>query len=468
LVLVTCQLALRYAASAKAAEAAPAVGSSDLSVPTLVQRCAPSVVLVRVLDSREQLVSTGSGFVVAPGLVATCYHVVAGGAIARVKTADRIEYPVAEVAASSRALDLALLRVFKLYDAPALELRDLAGIQVGEAAIAMGSPLGLEGSVTTGVVSGIREMGDWGTVIQTSAPASSGNSGGPLLDSRGRVLGLVQFTIVAGQNVNFAIPAAKLSDLMRLASTPAQPAETATPGLASGASGELLKPVGVLDPRTRSIKIRIPAKEPYSVALLPYHQYDDSSLAATIDGKRLSRVQHQQGITPASFWVSDLGTIWFDRSYAKKEAAISFEYRPFRIAVSALADDSGGDLAEILLERVRALGDEPLVGADVTAALARASSAGGENALRDVGRKLSCAYLAAATLKSSRITWGQYTDMVSVQVGLTVADLNTGKLLINDSRQASYALGRLRKGNSDRRNCAGRLLDEMLSRLVTH
>jgi S1-C subfamily serine protease/TolB-like protein len=437
----------------------------SLSVPALVQQCQPSIVLVRVLDSKEQLVSSGSGFVVAPGLVATCYHVVAGGAAATVKTADRIEYPVAEVAAANRALDLAILRVAKL-DAPALALRDLSQIQTGEQAIAMGSPLGLEGTVTTGVVSAVREMGDWGTVIQTSAPISGGNSGGPLLDAQGRVMGLVQFTLLKGQNLNFAIPATQLGKLLQQVGSGSQ-AEGGSGLAVPGVAAELLKPVGTLGPRTGALKLRVPSKEPFSVGVPAYFDYTADSLEVSIDGKRLERVQKQDDVAPGRFWVSDLGSVWVDKTYARKDAQISFEYRPFRVAVQSVADVSGGDLADVLVERVKAMGCEAVTGADVIAAVAKATaSQEKEEALRQVGRQLNCAYLVAGTLESARYARTQYRDSVTIRVGLVVVDLNTGRVVLSQTRDDSYTIGRLHSGNDDRKDAAARVVDGILAQLA--
>ncbi|HEY3376199.1 MAG TPA: serine protease, partial [Armatimonadota bacterium] len=128
------------------------VAGRSATVAEVAQQCAVSVVQVVMLDGQDHRLSTGSGFVVAPGLVVTCYHVVANGVAAQVKTTDKISYPVAGVVAVSREHDLALLRVTRLTDLPALALSEGEATE-GEAVVALGSPLGLEGSSTTdGVV----------------------------------------------------------------------------------------------------------------------------------------------------------------------------------------------------------------------------------------------------------------------------------------------------------------------------
>ncbi len=433
----------------------------DVDVSVVVAKCNPSVVLVRVLDGEERLLATGSGFVVSPGVVATCYHVVAGGAEVRVKTLDRVEYPVAEVTAANRALDLALLRVHAMYSAPALELRGASEVQVGEVAIAMGSPLGLQGTVTSGIVSAVREMGDWGTVIQTSAPVSPGNSGGPLLDSRGRAIGLVMSTMVGGQNVNFALPADAISRLLNAADAA---------GMSTGpgpSNVDLLKPSGTLDPVQGTWRFRLPRREPYSVALPAYHEYKFSSLAAIVwdNGRstKLRRVDESTAVGAGSFWVSELGVLWFDGSHANQDIDIQVEYYPHRIAIYVPYDDSGGDMEEILSTRWRNLGDQVVTGADVGAGIAKFASAEAETAAREIGRLLDCSHLVSGTLHSTRSHFYGPKDITTVEVSLTVVDLNTGRSITSGTRRVNFILGRLHGGRDDRRRVAVDMVEELLT-----
>ncbi len=441
-------------------------GGCDTDVSATVEKCNPSVVLVRVLDSAERLLSTGSGFVVAPGLVATCYHVVAGGAEARVKTLDRVEYPVAEVAAANRALDIALLRVNAMYSAPALELRSSSDLQVGEVVIAMGSPFGLQGTVTTGIVSAVREMGDWGTVIQTSAPVSPGNSGGPLVDAQGRAVGLVMSTMIGGQNVNFAVPVDAIRGLM---GEPGDVGSSLRDVTGSGAADtELLKPYGELEPKTGTFRLRVPRREPFSAVLPSHHRYSLDAVRATVWDKG-KPIHLRQGKTLAelnanTFWVSDLGVLWFDAIHANRDIDVTAEYRPRRIAVLIVQDASDGDLRDILVERCGSLGDEVLVGADVGAAVARCNYTEGENRARELGGMLDCSHLLAGSLNSDRARMGLYSpDLVKVSVSLALVDLNTGKVIVDASRETFYTLGWVRKGGHDRRVAAQELVDQILS-----
>jgi S1-C subfamily serine protease len=166
----------------------------------------------------------GSGFVITPdGYVLTNNHVVQGAGAIEVLFADGTTAP-ADIAGGDADTDTALVRVHGGRLAP-VELGDSDTLRVGQLVVAMGNPFGLQATVTTGVVSALRRTLRATTgrliedIIQTDAALNPGNSGGALLDSRGRVIG-VNTAIIAGANATgFAVPinTAKrvIPDLMR-------------------------------------------------------------------------------------------------------------------------------------------------------------------------------------------------------------------------------------------------------------
>jgi tetratricopeptide (TPR) repeat protein len=109
--------------------------------------------------------------------------------------------------------DLALLRV----DAPANQVRplllDRTSPQEGESVVVIGNPFGLEGSVTNGIVSAVRDIPTFGRIIQITAPISPGSSGSPVVNMQGQVIGVATLQITGGQSVNFAIPSERISQL---------------------------------------------------------------------------------------------------------------------------------------------------------------------------------------------------------------------------------------------------------------
>src|SRR5204863_9460196 len=102
-------------------------------------------------------------------------------------------------------------------DSPSTYIRPLplhrTSPQEGESVVVIGSPLGLEGSVTNGIVSAVRDIPTFGRIIQITAPISSGSSGSPVVNMHGQVIGIATLQITGGQSVNFAIPSERISQL---------------------------------------------------------------------------------------------------------------------------------------------------------------------------------------------------------------------------------------------------------------
>jgi putative serine protease PepD len=156
----------------------------------------------------------GSGVIVgSDGRILTNYHVVQGGRGVTVRLADGRSVS-AEVVRTVPGSDLALLQAEGVSGLKAATLGDSDGLAVGQTVLAFGSPLGLEGTVTSGIVSALgRRADDLGLtgLIQTDAPINAGNSGGPLVDTAGRVVGInvANATATAGGGnigIGFAIP----------------------------------------------------------------------------------------------------------------------------------------------------------------------------------------------------------------------------------------------------------------------
>ncbi len=189
--------------------------SAQESLPELVRRVKPAVVSVATYDATGEALMTGSGFFVNHGKVVTNLHVIRGAARVEIKTLEGKgkTYPVAGLLAVDDEGDLALLKVEMPKDRVrsidlAVELPD-----EGESIFVVGNPLKLEGSVSDGIVSAVREVPSLGRIIQITAPVSRGNSGSPVFNLRGQVLGVVTVKVTNGQNINLAIGAARVREL---------------------------------------------------------------------------------------------------------------------------------------------------------------------------------------------------------------------------------------------------------------
>lgn len=194
-----------------------------LDLADLVEFVEPSVVRINTRQGGRR--GTGSGFIVKPsGVVVTNYHVVAQAHSASVLFSDNRSSQVSGYLNLDRDKDLAVLQVeWRHEDLPVLKLSDKVP-RKGERAIAFGAPLGLSFSTSEGIVSGIRSPLEllhtnlrlnvsW---IQTTAPISPGNSGGPLVNMRGEVIGVNTAASTQGaQNLNFAISAEDVRKVLR-------------------------------------------------------------------------------------------------------------------------------------------------------------------------------------------------------------------------------------------------------------
>src|SRR6516165_4555875 len=182
--------------------------SHDLS--DLVKSSVDAVVQIVVSDVAGKPVAEGSGFIVSTdGKIVTNHHVVGGASSAIVKLNSGAFFPVEGMLADDPENDIAVLKV-NGKDLPHLNLADSDAVAVGQHVLAIGSPLGLENSVSDGIVSGIRNEADGKSWIQTTAPVSHGNSGGPLLTMDGKAVGVVTRKAKGGENLNFAVPSKKI------------------------------------------------------------------------------------------------------------------------------------------------------------------------------------------------------------------------------------------------------------------
>jgi S1-C subfamily serine protease len=196
-----------------AADDALLLDAYSRAVVAAVDRVGPAVVHVAVRGARGS--GAGSGVVVSPdGLILTNAHVVAGAGQVQVTATEGRPF-AARLLGADPDTDLALLRAESAVALPAAELGDSAALKVGQLAIAIGNPLGFSSTVTAGVVSALGRSlpgrpGPGGgrpieDLVQTDAALNPGNSGGALVDSAGRVIGINTAIIAGAQGLCFAV-----------------------------------------------------------------------------------------------------------------------------------------------------------------------------------------------------------------------------------------------------------------------
>src|SRR4030095_523860 len=189
--------------------------TAQQSLPELVKKVKPAVVSIITYDSDGEPLMTGSGFFIDPHKVVTNLHVIRGATKVEIKMLDGKgrTYPAAGLLAVDTEGDLAMMRVEMPQDrARSIELAANLPDE-GEPIFVIGNPLKLEGSVSDGIVSAVREVPNVGRIIQITAPVSHGNSGSPVFNLKGQVVGVVTVKVTNGQNINLAIASGRVAQL---------------------------------------------------------------------------------------------------------------------------------------------------------------------------------------------------------------------------------------------------------------
>ncbi|MEC8690306.1 MAG: tetratricopeptide repeat protein [Verrucomicrobiota bacterium] len=185
-------------------------------IALMAKKIRPSIVVITQEGREGKVVGTGTGFVISEdGLIATCSHVIGESRLIKVRFDNGNEYKVEKIFASDRKLDLAILKINEAGLKP-LQLETEKSSEQGMEVIAMGNPQGLEFSIVRGIISGIREIENQ-SLIQIAIPIEPGNSGGPLMNDKGKVCGIINMKSAITENLGFAIP---VNNLIKIKDTP--------------------------------------------------------------------------------------------------------------------------------------------------------------------------------------------------------------------------------------------------------
>jgi len=196
------------------------IANADEKLVDLIKKVKPSVVLIETFDKDNKPIGQGSGFFIDnKGRLITNHHVIESAYSATIKTSSGKEYPVQGIVAKNTEADIVKL-VVNLPDANITFLNLSVNVpSEGEDIFVIGNPLGLESTVSTGIVSAVRDIPAFGKILQITAPISPGSSGSPVINRKGEVIGIATLIVTKGQNLNFAIPSDKIIALKETSKT---------------------------------------------------------------------------------------------------------------------------------------------------------------------------------------------------------------------------------------------------------
>lgn len=314
---------------------------SQQDVSAIVEKAMPAVVVVQTPRG------LGTGFFVSQdGAVLTCYHVIEDAVSAKIKTYQNAVYEVEGFTAINPVRDVAVLRVGGK-SLPTLALGESKNLKVGETVVAIGNPRGLEYTVSAGIVSAVRKVRDFpdelrlylrnqglkdeDELIQYTAPTSPGNSGGPLLNAKGEVIGIVILKYLGADNTYFAVPI-DVAKPMLLSQ------EVIPLGKQLQVAADFKKPyvdekLGLGTTREYSYEFKVPRQADASFRLPPGVRCDESTLQ--VMEKKGGRVFRRVDSPPASgeYQLVRGRILVFSPHDAAKTLRITFRGIPQRVAV---------------------------------------------------------------------------------------------------------------------------------------
>ncbi len=207
-------LALVVVAAAVAIPATVRAETETIDLKALAKKARPAVMLLVVSDADGKEIATGTGFLVSSdGKLITNHHVIEGAASAMAKAENGGRFSVLGVLGDDGEHDLALLALDGK-DFKPLPLGSTSSVESGTRVAVVGSPLGLEGTLSEGIVSAVRDLPTKSRWIQITAALSPGSSGSPVLSASGDVIGVATAELREGQALNFAIPVEAVKELL--------------------------------------------------------------------------------------------------------------------------------------------------------------------------------------------------------------------------------------------------------------
>ncbi|HEY3418703.1 MAG TPA: S1C family serine protease [Armatimonadota bacterium] len=336
-----------------------ATAAEALTTAQIAEQALPAVVAITVKTADGEV--NGSGTIIdGNGTILTCFHLIERAKSAFAKFSNGGYFPVRGMLGFNPAQDIGVLQI-QGKALPTLPLGDSAAVKPGEKVVAIGCPRGLDYTVSDGIVSAIRKVGDCpeaikkellksgrkeeDELIQFTAPISPGNSGGPLLDSQGRIIGIVIIGVTIADNVYFAVPINAAKPLLsNQVVTKFGEIDLSAIGGPKQTVAPRTKDFGISDLETVSLTYTIPkGKMQVWGAASGYYQIDWDTLSITSeDGKAFTKVS--KGPLKKSEYtvviVNPLKVVIFSEKDTNHTVVISFKARRYRVAILPTVNQS--------------------------------------------------------------------------------------------------------------------------------
>ncbi len=196
------------------------IDNAELSPAQIYAKCSPAVFFITVYDKSGNSFGFGSGFFIdSSGTAVTNYHVIKDAKSASIKTTDGKVYKVLGIYSTDSVNDLAILQIDGS-GFPYLETADSDLVKTGATVYAIGNPEGLESTISQGLISYTNRVVNGVSYLQTTAAISHGSSGGALIDTYGKVVGVTSAFFSEGQNLNLAVPINRARNMSRTTCAP--------------------------------------------------------------------------------------------------------------------------------------------------------------------------------------------------------------------------------------------------------
>jgi S1-C subfamily serine protease len=213
LFIINCNTKKQKDSNSNISEDKPLVNQEikkELTASDIYNSSKAKVVLLMTYDKSYIPVAQGSGFFINKNTLVTNYHVIEGSHTVELKVIGEDDFiKGAKIISASKKHDIAIIETKE--DHSFFEIDSLNAESIGSKIYTIGNPRGLEGTISDGIISAKRKE-DF-DLIQITAPISPGNSGGPLINEKGKVIGVSTYSILNSQNINFAVPIKYINEI---------------------------------------------------------------------------------------------------------------------------------------------------------------------------------------------------------------------------------------------------------------